>query len=267
MDNQNNADIAQDKKEISLLDLLVFARKNLLVALIAAVICASVAFFAGKTISTTKYTYTCSFSVDTFWNSSESETLSPSGAYSAANYAVYSINTHKVLLQGTDLLNAVIKDAGFEGSVSAELLRSLLYVSDAEDTLVINISLTSQNQKSIKKLAESYAKVAPQYSKLSYSSLILCENVRHSSTSSTPVNLYTAIAFVGGACIVLFLIFIIESLDTRVKSASEVEKRYNIANLGVIPNFYVGGGKDYKAYKKGARRKYEGYYDNYNSYY
>ena len=94
------------------------------------------------------------------------------------------------------------------------------------------------------------------------------EATRHVGTSSTPVNLYTGLAFVAGATIVLFLLYIIESLDTRIKSAGEVEKRYNISNLGVIPNFYVGGGKDYKAYKKGALRRNEAYYNKYyNKYY
>ena len=263
MDNQIGTDVVQEKKEVSVVEILAFIRKNLIVALAAAVIFAVVAYLATSSIADTTYTYGCSFTVDTFWNNESAETLSPSGAYSAVNYAVYSINTHKKYLTGTELLNAVIKDAGYEGQISPEYLRSLIYISNEDDTLIINVTLSNSNKAAIEKLAKSYAKLAPKYSRLGYSSLLLFEATRHVGTSSTPVTLYTCVAFVAGAAIVLFLLYIIESLDTRIKSASEVEKRYNISNLGVIPNFYVGGGKDYKAYKKGALRRNEAYYNKY----
>ena len=263
MDNQIVTEAIQDKKEVSVIEILAFIKKNLVVSLAAAVIFAVVAYLAASSIADTTYTYGCSFTVDTFWNNENTETLSPSGAYSAANYAVYSINTHKKYLKGTKLLEDVIKDAGYENQISPEYLRSLIYISNEEDTLIINVTLSNSNKKAIEKLAKSYAKLAPKHSRLSYSSLLLFEATRHVGTSSTPVTLYTGLAFVAGAAIVLFLLYIIESLDTRIKSAGEVEKQYNISNLGVIPNFYVGGGKDYKAYKKGALRRNEAYYNKY----
>ncbi len=263
MDNQIGTDVIQEKRELTVVEILGFVKKNLIVSLAAAVVFAIVAFLASSSIADTSYTYGCSFTVNTLWTNDDSEMLSPSGAYSAANYAVYSINTHKKYLEQTELLKAVIKDAGYENQISPEYLRSIIYISNEEDTMIINVSLSNSNKSAVEKLAKSYAKIAPKQAGLTYSSLLLFEPARHVGTTSTPVTLYTGLAFIAGAAIVLFLLFIIESLDTRVKSASEVEKRYNIANLGVIPNFYVGGGKDYKAYKKGALRRNEAYYNKY----
>ncbi|GEM_PF-6997653 len=245
-------------KELSLVDLLGFIKKNIIVTLITAIAFSVITFAVSTTISTTEYTYSCSFTVDTYWNGDQ-DLLTPNGAYSAANYAVYSINTYKELLKGSKLLNEVIKDAGYENLISSDAARSFLVLENKPDTMIITAHFTSTNDELTQRLANSYAKIAPLRSKLSYSSLNVSEDAVRTNVQSTPVKLYTAVAFFLGATIVLVLLFFIESLDTRIKSASDVENKYKIANLGIIPNFYTGGGKNYKAYKKGAYVKNEAY--------
>ncbi len=268
MEQEINTEVSRINNEVTLVDLFRFIKKNSLVALITAIIVATATYFAASYVAVSHYTYSCSFMVETYWNASNSEEiLSPSGATNAVSYATMLIETQKDLLQGSDLLDEVVADAGYSGALSASGLRSLLSVTHKEDTFIINASITSQNNEAARNLIESYAKLAPSKSKiLSYSSLVLTEAPRNTGYKTTPVNVYTIIAFFLSGIIVLLGLYFIESLDTRVKSASEVERKYNLTNLGVIPNFYVGGGKNYKAYKKGARAKNESYYYN-NTYY
>lgn len=247
-------------KDLTLAEMLEFIKKNIVVIIVTAIAFAIITFIVSSALATTTYSYKCEYISETLWYEEE-EVLTPSGAFSAANYAVYAINTQKKLLRGSALLNAAIEDAGYKGQISSGNFNSMISLSSEEDTLILSVTFSSTDKEAIRKLAESYAKLAPEYANMNYSSLEIFEPVAYAGSSSTPVPLYTFTAFVLGGLIALVLLYFIESLDNRIKSSAEVENKYGIVNLGIIPNLYVSGGKNYKAYKKGAKGNYEAYAD------
>ncbi len=253
-------------KDVSLVDILSFIKKNIVIVLVSAVSVALVAFYITYVTGTTTYTYKGSLIVNTHWSEQKDNTLSPSGAYSDTNYAIYSINTYQELLKSREFLQLVLKDAGYNNYVSTGQVSSSIYFSSSEDAYIFYVNVKSANAEFAEKVAASFMKLAPQYASgyMTYSDLKTIDTPILSVVDKPSIAFYTAIAFVLAAVLTLVLLYLLEMLDTRVKSASEVEEKYGIPNLGIIPNFYVGGGSSYKEYrKKGARSSNEASYKYY----
>ena len=243
-------------KDLTLADLLQFIRKNIMVSIVTAFVFSIITYFVSSSMATTYYTYTLSYEVVVAWENVE---LSPSGALTAAGFAENQMVAIKPRMKGTELLNDVIKEAGYEGAMNSGLLSSMISLEREENVPIINVTITSTNPGMLKKLAHAYSALAPKYVKREYCALEPFEPVRYGGSSSTPVKSYTMSAFVLALLGILVLLYFIESLDTRVKTAAEVEKKYEIANLGIIPNFYLSRKSSYNkyGYQKGAGSNYE----------
>ncbi len=245
-------------KDVSLLDILSFIKKNIVIVLVSAISVALVAFYIFYTTGTTTYSYKGSLIVNTRW--SEKDNLSPSGAYNDTNYAINSINTYQELLKSNAFLQLVVEDAGYKGTISASQAGASIFFTSSEDAFVFYVNVKSANPQFAERIAKSFIKLAPSYASdyITYSDLKAIDTPTLSSIDKPSTIFYTAIAFVLAAVITLILLYLLQMLDTRVKSASEVEEKFGISNLGIIPNFYVGGGSNYKEYrKKGARSSNE----------
>ena len=243
-------------KDLTLTDLLQFIRKNIAVSIVTALIFAVITYFVSSSMSVTTYKYTFSYEVAVAWENVE---LSPSGALTSANFAESQIPALKPRMKGSEFLKRVIEKAGYKGKLDARMLSSMITLSNEEEVPNINVDVSGTNRVAVKKLAEAYAELAPKYIKKTYVSLDQFEPVRFEGASSTPVKSYTMSAFVLALLGILILLYFIESLDTRVKSAAELEKKYEIPNLGVIPNFYISKKNSYSkyGYRKGATGNYE----------
>ena len=231
-------------KDLTLADLLQFIRKNIMVSIVTAFVFSIITYFVSSSMATTYYKYTLSYEVVVAWENVE---LSPSGALTAADFAENQMVAIKPRMKGTELLNDVIKEAGYEGAMNSGHLSSMISLENEENVPIINVTITSTNPGLLKYIKREYCALEP------------FEPVRYGGSSSTPVKSYTMSAFVLALLGILVLLYFIESLDTRVKTAAEVEKKYEIANLGIIPNFYLSRKSSYNkyGYQKGAGSNYE----------
>ncbi len=243
-------------KDLSFAELLGFLKKNIIVVLITAVVFAVITYVIASSMAETTHSYTFSYEVTVLWNQEE-DTLSPSGALTAANFAKAEINTLKEKMKGSKLLNAAIEKAGYKGRLSSGAFASMISFQTEADTNIIKVTVTNPNREGIKNLSNVYSELVPYSVERTYSSLQPLEPVTYAGAYTTPVKTYTMVAFAMGFAAMLVLLYFIEALDTKIKTAAEIEKKYEIANLGSVPNFFMSGGKNYKAYKKGGYGNYE----------
>ena len=243
-------------KDLTLADLSQFIRKNIAVSIVTAFIFSIITYLVSSSMAVTTYTYSFSYEVVVAWDNVD---LSPSGAMTAADFAESQVAALKPRMKGTDFLKNVIKDAGYEGKLSVKALSTMISLSSEEDVPIINVDFSGTNPKLLKRLAHTYVALAPKHIKKVYVSLDPFEPVRYKNAYTTPVKTYTTSSFVLALLGILVLLYFVESLDTRVKSATEIEKKYEIANLGIIPNFYISKKNSYTkyGYQKGASSNYE----------
>ena len=243
-------------KDLTLADLLQFIRKNIVVSIVTALIFSVITYFVSSSMAVTVYTYKLSYGIEVAWENVE---LSPSGALTAADFAKNQVTALKPRLKGTTLLKDVIKEAGYEKSLKPERLASMISISNEENVPILEISFTGTNPQALRRLAHTYSTLAPKHVRKSYCYIEAFEPVTYAGAFSTPVKSYTTSAFILGTLGILVLLYFIESLDTRVKSATEIEKKYEIPNLGVIPNFYINVKNSYSrySYRKETTGNYE----------
>lgn len=243
-------------KDLTLADLLQFIRKNITVSIITGLFFSVITYFASSSMAVTAYNYSLSYEVVVAWENVE---LSPSGALTAADFAENQLTAIKPRMKGSELLNDVIKQAGYEGVLNTGHMTGMISLTSEENVPIININFSGPNAAIVERLAHTYSDLAPKYIQKEYCSIEPFEPVRYAGSNSTPVKSYTMTAFILGALGTIVILYFIESLDTRVKTAAEIERKYEIANLGIIPNFYLSKKSSYSqyGYKKGADKGYE----------
>ena len=243
-------------KDLTLADLLQFIRKNIMVSLITALVFSVITYFVSSSMAVTSYVYSLSYGVEVTWDNVD---LSPTGALTAADFARSQVTAIKPRLKGSALLKDVLKESGYDNYFKPEHVAGMMSVTNEENVPIIEIRFIGTNPKILRRLAHTYATLAPKHVQKSYCYIEAFEPVTYVGASSTPVKSYTMSAFVLSTLGILVLLYFIESLDTRVKSASEIEKKYEIPNLGVIPNFYLSNKNSYSrySYRKEATSNYE----------
>lgn len=243
-------------KDPTLADLLQFIRKNIVVSIVTALVFSVITYFVSSSMAITSYGYKLSYGVEVAWNNVE---LSPTGALTAADFAKNQVTTIKPRLKGSALLKEVLKESGYDKILKPDQVAAMMSVTNEENVPIIEIQFNGTNPEILRRLAHTYATLAPKHVQKSYCYIEAFEPVTYAGASSTPVKSYTMSAFILSTIGILVLLYFIESLDTRVKSAAEIEKKYAIPNLGVIPNFYLSNKNNYSrySYRKEATSNYE----------
>lgn len=138
-------------------------------------------------------------------------------------------------------LDIVYKNAGVQIGLDEETTASLaktISVSPKGDTQILTVSVQSANPQ----LAQEYVAALAQSLKVTGAEKLGQDNIQLLDAPVLPENpvapnkvMNVAIAFVLGAMIAVFVAFLIEYLDTRIKRPEEIEQVTGLPIIGMIP--------------------------------
>ncbi|MFD1020162.1 YveK family protein [Thalassobacillus hwangdonensis] len=147
------------------------------------------------------------------------------------------INTYKKVIESPRILNQVADEMGI--NMSAGTMQSKLNVSSEQNTQVVTVTVTDPDQA----FAADLANTVFQVFKDEIPSLMNVNNVNILSeavavTNPSPVNpkplLNMAIAAVLGLMIGVGIAFLLEYLDTSIKTEDDLEKQLGIPVMGIV---------------------------------
>lgn len=145
--------------------------------------------------------------------------------------------TYGEIITSRSVINPVIKNLGLEETYD-ELVKKIT-VSPVKDTQIINISVQDINPKKARDIANEIPEVFTKEAKR----ITKANSVEVIDKAITPIEpvkpnkkMNVAIASVLGIMIGLFVVFLIEYLDNKIRTPQDIEKQLGLPLLGVIPN-------------------------------
>lgn len=144
--------------------------------------------------------------------------------------------TYGEIIKSRKVLDDVIKNLDLDESYSQ--LSGKISVSTVSDTQIIKVSVQDTNKSNAAKIANEIPKVfAKEAIRIADANGV--EVIDKAQTPVNPVSpnkkMNILIAGVLGVMIGLFIIFIIEFLNTKIKTPQDIEKELGLPLLGVIP--------------------------------
>ena len=144
--------------------------------------------------------------------------------------------TYGEIIKSRKVLDDVIKNLDLDESYGQ--LSGKISVSTVSDTQIIKVSVQDTNKSNAAKIANEIPKVfAKEAIRIADANGV--EVIDKAQTPVNPVSpnkkMNILIAGVLGVTIGLFIIFIIEFLNTKIKTPQDIEKELGLPLLGVIP--------------------------------
>ncbi|WJE15275.1 Wzz/FepE/Etk N-terminal domain-containing protein [Halobacillus sp. ACCC02827] len=163
------------------------------------------------------------------------------------------INTYNVVIKSPAILDEVADELGL--SMTASQLAGKLQVSSAEQSQVVNVTVTDESAQRAADIANTTVSVFKEQ----IPQLMSADNVKVLSTADVGTNpspvspnntLNIAIALVVGLMIGVGLAFLLEYLDNTIKTEEDIEDYLGMPVLGVVStisdNDMVGRGRTQK---------------------
>ena len=140
------------------------------------------------------------------------------------------------IIKSRSVLEPVIEKLNLD--MTPQQLAGMISVSQVNETHIMNLSVTDTDPDRAKAIANTIPEVFTEEVKRTIKANGV--EVLDPSLGGYPIvsnsSNKVAIAGVIGVMIGLFIIFLIEFLDNKVKTPQDMEKYFNIPVLGVIPN-------------------------------
>ncbi|MCP3031448.1 capsular biosynthesis protein [Halobacillus sp. A1] len=195
----------------------------------AAAISAIITFF----VLTPTYEASSEFIV----NQSESEDANTPYDVNDIRTNVELISTYNVIIKSPAVLDQVSDNIGLD--MSAEQLSNKIQVSSAEESQVVNVTVTDESPSMSVEIAnntvETFQETIPTLMNVDNVNILspAMEKADPSPVSPQPA-LNIAIAIVVGLMVGVGLAFLLEYLDNTIKTEQDVEKTLGLPLMGVI---------------------------------
>ena len=199
-----------------------------LLTVVAAVVSAVISFFVLQPVYQTKTTLI----VDTNTNE-ETQTLTGDQFSVSQKLAVI----YGEIIKSRTVLEPLIKNLNL--TESYEALAGKITVSAVKDTQIISLSVQDTNPQKARDIANQIPTVfTKQVKRITNANGV--EVIDKAITPKSPIKpnkiMNIAVAAVLGMMIGLFIVFLIEYLDNKIKTPQDIEKHLGLPVLGVIPN-------------------------------
>ncbi len=199
-----------------------------LITIISVLVSAGVSFFVLKPV----YETTTTLIVDT---DKDKETKMITGDQFSVTQKL--AVTYGEIIKSRTVLEPVIEKLDLEETY--EELTEKIVVSPVKDTQIISISVQDTDPKMAMDIANQIPKVFSKEVKR-ITSANTVEVIDEAINQEEPIKpnklMNVAIAGVLGAMIGLFVVFLKEYLDNKIKTPQDIEKHLGLSVLGVIPN-------------------------------
>lgn len=149
------------------------------------------------------------------------------------------INSYTEIIKSSAILDEVLKaypDLGF----TTEQLASMITVSSANESQVMNLTVQATSYEKAAKTANAVARIFEKEvpSIMQVDNVTILNQASLEKTNVAPVNINTLlsilISFVVGVMLSLGLVFLLEYLDDTFKSESELERELGLPVIAVI---------------------------------
>ena len=145
--------------------------------------------------------------------------------------------TYGEIIKSRIVLDDVIKNLKLE--TTYESLSGQITVSPVNDTQIISISVQDTNPQKARDIANEIPKVFAKEAKriTKANDIQVIDKAILPKDAVKPNKMMNiAIAAVLGMMIGLFIVFLIEYLDNKIKTPQDIEKHLGLSVIGVIPN-------------------------------
>ena len=231
--------------EIDLLPLLKALLPNIWIMVVVGLILGGMIF--GLTSYFVDPYYRCSFTA--YVNNRHSQSDKDSLTSSDLNASQQLTNTYILILRSNQILTASAESINLDQSYSK--LRKMVSAEVQGDTEIISVSVTSEDPRLAYSLASAIAQTAPSYMSdiVEGSSMKIIDYPVYTTARSGPsYTRYGLIGFMAGVFLVALIVIIRYFADDTVKSEAEIEQRFGLLSLGVIPDTLAAGNKKYGYY-------------------
>lgn len=145
--------------------------------------------------------------------------------------------TYGEIIKSKSVLNSVINKLKLDINYE-ELLRDL-QVEPVKDTQILSISVNNTNPETAMKIANAIPTIfSKEVKRITNANSV--EVIDKARTPKTPIKpnkvMNILVSVVLGIMIGLFIIFLIEFMDRKIKTVQDIEKYLNLPTLGVVPN-------------------------------
>ena len=199
-----------------------------LIAVIAAVVSGLISFFMLKPVYEAKSTLIVNTE-----KTQESQMITGDQFSVTQKLAV----TYGEIIKSRIVLEDVISNLNLD--TTYEDLVEQVTISPVKDTQIISISVQDTNKQRARDIANEIPKVFTNEAKR----ITKANDVQVIDKAIIPKNpikpnkmMNVAIAFVLGTMIGLFVIFLLEYLDNKIKTPQDIEKHLGLNVIGVVPN-------------------------------
>ena len=145
--------------------------------------------------------------------------------------------TYGEIIKSRSVLDDVIKNLKLDDEYG-DLVKNVT-VSPVTDTQIISISVQDTNKEKARDIANEIPKVFKKEAKRITKAndiQVIDKAILPQSPIKPNKMMNMAIAAVLGAMIGLFVVFLIEYLDNKLKTPQDIEKHLGLSVLGVVPN-------------------------------
>ena len=148
------------------------------------------------------------------------------------------VKTYSQIIKSQKIVGQVIQNLKLKMSYS-EII-SGLQVSSVNDTEIISIVVTTEDSALSRDIANELARVfiAEIKEMMTLDNVSIIDEATENKNPVAPS--YTKMLILGGGaglCIGLFLAFLLESMNEKIKNHEDVKKYLKLKSLGVIPNY------------------------------
>jgi capsular polysaccharide biosynthesis protein len=202
----------------------------LIITLAAASVSAAVSFFVIKP------TYKADISVIIGKTDTNAVGSSQTANYNDVLMYQKLVKTYSELAKSRTVAEHAINSLGL--GITPAALKEMISVTPKGDTEFLTISVTSKNAEQAMNIANQLAKSLKEVSlnvKKTDNVSILDSALLPTSQASPRPMLNTAIAFFLGLMVSVGLVFLLEYLDSTVKTQDDIEKLLGVPVIGVIP--------------------------------
>lgn len=151
--------------------------------------------------------------------------------------------TYAEILQRRSFLEEISET--MEGRYSVQELKSMVKVSPINETELLEVSVSGENPYDVYQITEAILLQAQEalMDVIKSGSVDIVDNAYLPSSPYSPsIPKNTLIGIIAGMVIAMGIIFIMELVDTRVRSSEEVRARFKQPILGEIPDYGESGG-------------------------
>lgn len=218
--------------EFTLKELIDVIMKKKTFILIITMVCLCSFFIYSKFVMKPSYTATLQMYVNP--NTKESIT-----SLSDINYAQKLVNTYINFLQTNTFYNQVIEASGLNYTVKE--LKLMTEIKAINNTEIFSISVTTHHPNDSYRLVLIMEEIAPTLIKsIKYTAEISVVDPAVLPTIPSKPNILSNTILGGLSGLILSIAFFIlwEILDVKLKNQEDLENKYQIPIIGVIPNFY-----------------------------